>query len=608
MPFSSNSLVPLLALIAPAITGIAPASSQPSTIPARPRLAGNLVRGWDARAVEHLLNRAGFGARPEEIEAGVAMGQAALVEKLVDKRVEVEPFFVEEIVPPDYREMSDLPQEEKRKRQQEYRQRDLGQLGEYTSWWIDRMTSGEDPLRERMVLFWHGFFTSSYDDVPRGTLLIRQNQLVREMALGSYAELLQSMIRDPAMLVYLDNQVNRKSSPNENLARELMELFSLGVGNYTEKDVKEAARALTGRGVSRAGQYEFHEGQHDRGRKTILGATGMFDGDGLVAQILKQDACPRWVAGKLLTYFEGVPPSPERLAEYAAFLRKSEFQLRPFLRKLFLDPAFYRDDVVGARVASPLDYLVGLSRRIGTRPPPSMISGGAGVLGQRLFFPPTVKGWEEGEPWITTASLMQRGNLAGIVVGVVKVRDVIAKDPNVSEAVDETPPMKPMTGESADGSPETSESGTSTTTEPESGARSEGAKPDGDGAKEPETKKPERKPGPGPAAGRRRGAAQLVQALRRIEASGWKPNPNFTARMQKAGAKTDVAIANRMLDDLLGISAPADTRARMQAFVAKEREKLGARDGTLLDQGVEGENVLRRLAHLILSMPEAQLE
>jgi hypothetical protein len=364
-----------------------------------------------------------------------------------------------------------------------------------------------------------------------------------------------------------------------------MELFSLGAGNYTEKDVKEAARALTGRGVSRAGQYEFHEGQHDRGRKTILGATGMFDGDGLVAQILKQDACPRWVAGKLLAYFEGVPPSPERLAEYAAFLRKSEFQLRPFLKKLFLDPAFYRDEVVGARVASPLDYLVGLSRRLGTRPPPSMIASGAGVLGQRLFFPPSVKGWEEGEPWITTASLMQRGNLAGIVVGVVKVRDVLAKDPNETDAIDDPPPMKPENGESTDAS-------TTKSDDPESlGER---------------TKEPARKPGP--AAGRRRGAAQLVQALRRIEASGWRPNPNFTARMQKSGAKTDAAIADRMLDDLLGIAAPPDTRARMQAFVAKEREKLGARDGALLDQGLEGENVLRRLAHLIFSMPEAQLE
>ena len=589
MPFCFGIWFALITGSLPATSGSAPARTLPA-------------QTWNARAVEHLLNRAGFGARPEEIEAGVALGQTALVEKLVDKRVEVEPFFVEDLIPPDLREMSDLPQEERRKRQQEFRQKDVGQLNEYTSWWIDRMTSGEDPLRERMVLFWHGFFTSSFDDVARGTLLIRQNQLVREMALGSYADLLQSMIRDPGMLVYLDNQVNRKASPNENLARELMELFSLGAGNYTEKDVKEAARALTGRGVSRAGQYEFHEGQHDRGRKTILGATGMFDGDGLVALILKQDACPRWVAGKLLTYFEGVPPSPERLAEYAAFLRKSEFQVRPFLRKLFLDPAFYRDEVVGARVSSPLDYLVGLSRRLGTRPPPSMIASGAGVLGQRLFYPPSVKGWEEGEPWITTASLMQRGNLAGIVVGVVKVRDVIAKDPNETEAIDDPPPMKPENGESSD--PPATNSDASTTNGDPPGTKDSAAKQDAEAMAE----RPKEPRKPGPAAGRRRGAAQLIQALRRIEASGWKPNPNFTARMQKAGAKTDSAIADRMLDDLLGIAAPPDTRARMQAFVAKEREKLGARDGTLLDQGVEGENVLRRLAHLILSMPEAQLE
>jgi uncharacterized protein (DUF1800 family) len=541
---------------------------------------------WDARAVEHLLNRAGFGARPDEIAAGVAKGQAALVSELVDRRVDVEPFFVENLVPPDQRELAGLTPEQRGERQQEFRVKDRTQLNAYTAWWFERLTSGEDPLRERMVLFWHGFFTSSYDDVMRGTLVIRQNQLVREMALGSYASLLQSVIRDPAMLVYLDNNVNRKRNPNENLARELMELFSLGVGNYTEKDVQEAARALTGRGISREGEYEFHVGQHDRGRKTVLGTTGMLDGEGLVALLLKQDACPRHVAGRLITYFEGLPPSPERLAEYAAFLRKNEFEIRPFLRKLFLDPAFYRDEVVAARVASPIDYLVGISHRLGSRVPPGVLAGGAGVLGQRLFFPPSVKGWDEGEPWVTTSTLMQRGNLAGILLGVVRVQDVLSPP-----AESKTEPASDPKTESA-GAPQAENAG---------GAPPEAAPPAGPAEAR------EKARAAGPAKGSRRGAAQLVQALRRIDAAGWKPNLNFTARMERAGAKTDAAIADRMLDDLLPIQAPAETRARMRAFLAHERAELGAEDGALLAKGSDAEQILRRLAHLILSLPEAQL-
>ena len=529
---------------------------------------------WDARAVEHLLNRAGFGARPEEIQAAIAKGRAAVVEELLDRRIDVEPFFVEKLVPPDPKEMSDLTPEQRGQKQQEFRQKDRAQLNEFTAWWFERLASGEDPLQERMVLFWHGFFTSSYDDVMRGTLLIRQNQLQREMALGSYAELLGAIIRDPAMLVYLDNNVNRKKNPNENLARELLELFSLGVGNYTEKDVQEAARALTGRGISRDGEYEFHPGQHDRGRKIVFGTAGMLDGEGLVALILKQDACPRWVAGKLITYFEGVPPGAERLAAYAAFLKENQYEIRPFLRKLFLDPAFYRDEVLAARVASPIDFLVGISHRLGTRVPATVLAGGSAVLGQRLFFPPSVKGWDEGEPWITTSTLMQRGNLAGIVLGVVRVQDVLARDPL--------------------------ELGMSARASSESGAQP-AAEPPKAAAEAPRDR------AAGAGNGSRRGAAPLVQALRRIEAAGWKPNYNFTARMQRAGAKTDAEIADRMLDDLLAIPAPTETRARMLAFLARERGELEAEDGALLAKGTEAEKVLRRLAHLILSLPEAQL-
>ena len=571
--------------VAAALLVLGSASAQQSATSAVPAPA---VR-WDARAVEHLLNRAGFGARPSEIEAGVALGQAALVEKLVTERTEIEPFFYERIEAPDIKVLKTLSKEERAAKVRDVREKDRKQLLDYTSWWYDRMTSGVDPLRERMVLFWHGFFTSSFDDVKRSWLLIEQNQMVRAGALVSYSDLLSRMLKDAAMLTYLDNQVNKKGSPNENLARELLELFSLGAGNYTEHDVKEAARALTGRGVSREGHYEFHKRLHDDGKKTVLGVTDLLDGDDLVKIILAQDACSRWVAGKLLAYFEGVEPSPERLADYAAFLRQNEYRLQPFLRRLFLDPQFYRDEIVGVRVQSPVDYLVGFTRRAGVQVPAEVLASGSNLLGQRLFWPPSVKGWEEGEAWISTATIMQRGNLAGFMLGLVRVEDVLSEaDTKEPEPADD-PAMPDGSGEPMTGEPTGKDDGTPMA--PDKPA----PKPEG---------KPEMKKGGPKRIGFDGGA---LYGLRRAEAAGWTVTINLTARLRTAGARTDAEIADRMLDDLLAIRAPEDTRVLVRSFLARERGRMKVADGGLLDAGEEAERVLRRLAHLICSLPEAQL-
>jgi uncharacterized protein (DUF1800 family) len=555
---------------------------------------------WDARAVEHLYNRAGFGARASEIEAGVKLGQAALVDKLVSQRVDVEPFFIEDIRIPDRQEMKDLSKDEQQKLLQQYRAKDRRQLIEYTGWWFDRMASGEDPLREKMVLFWSGLFTTSAEDVKRGVDVLRQNQFFRDNALGSYADLLYGIARDPAMLIYLNNNVNKKGNPNENLAREIMELFSLGIGNYTEQDIKEAARALTGRGVSREGAYEFHPRLHDGGKKTVLGVTGKLDGDDLVKILLEQNACATYVSKRLLTWFEGVEPKPERIKEYAAFLRAQKYQIEPFLKKLFMDPAFYRDEVVGARVQSPVEFMVGTSRRLGIRAPALILGSGAALLGQRLFAPPSVKGWDEGEAWITTASLMQRGNLSGMMLGVVKLDDVFSQDDMEEGApmmrTDEHPSAGDdgaMRGEDAENKGD------------KKVARSEGDKPEAkemDGARKPRAVRPN------PANGAKKGGSGFAyQALRRFEGSGWTPAVNFTARMKKDGAFTDAEIVDRMLADLLAIQAPADTRKQMCDFMSGERARLNVQDGHFLDAGDEAERALRRLAHLILSLPEAQL-
>jgi uncharacterized protein (DUF1800 family) len=393
-------------------------------------------------------------------------------------------------------------------------------------------------------------------------MMLQQDQLIRAEALGNYGRLLKGMLADPALLTYLDNQVNKKGNPNENLARELLELFSLGIGNYTEQDIKEVARALTGRGTDGHGFYSYNKGAHDEGDKTFFGQTGKFDGDDVARIVLAQDACPRYVARRILTYFEGAEPTKERLDEYAALLRAQNYELKPLLKKLFLDPAFYREEVLGARVQGPVEFMVGMSRRLGLKTPPLVIAAGSALLGQRVFAPPNVKGWDEGEAWITTATMMQRGNLAGLLLGVVQIDDVIRADD-----VDEEP---------ADAG-------------------------DGQGAPMRKHKALDKQ------AGLKGAGSVAYEALRRVKDSGWAPNLNFSARLQRAGAQSDAQIVACMLDDLLAIPAPADTREKLESFLAGERVVLGLREGHLFDGAFEAEKVLRRLAHLILSLPEAQL-
>lgn len=516
---------------------------------------------WDARHAEHLLNRAAFGARRGEIEQAVAQGQQALVDALVDKRADVDPVLIQRPAEPSRREMRELDAEAKRKVQNEVREKNRRQLLEYTAWSMERALSGEDPLHERMTLFWHGIFTSSSERVERSCMILQQDQLIRTEALGNYGRLLTGMLQDPALLTYLDNQVNKKGNPNENLARELLELFSLGAGNYTEQDIKGVARALTGRGTDGRGNYAYNKGAHDETEKTFLGQTGNFDGDDVARIVLAQEACPRYVARRILTYFEGAEPAKERLDEYAALLRAQDYELKPLLKKLFLDPAFYREEIVGARVQGPVEFMVGMSRRLGLKTPPLVIAAGSALLGQRVFAPPNVKGWDEGEAWITTATMMQRGNLAGLLLGVVQVDDVIrADDPDMDEM---------------------------------------------DPSDEPGMQKP-RKP-LDKQAGLKGAGSVAYQALRRVQEAGWAPNLNFSARLKHLGAKTDAEIVACMLDDLLAVPAPQETRARLESFLAGERVVLGLRAGKLLEGGFDAEMLLRRLAHLILSLPEAQL-
>lgn len=538
---------------------------------------------WGPRAAEHVLNRAAFGAPSEEVVRWAEAGPVALVDHLLHPGPLPEPFFVE----PFRIEGSALRGLDRRERRVALiraRSRDRGHLQAFTSWWIDEMVAGDAPLRERMTLFWHDLLPSTMTKVKRSESMIRQNELFRAQALGSYAELLRSILRDPAMLTYLDAGSNRKANPNENLAREAMELFSLGEGNYTEEDVREAARALTGRSVDGDGQYVESEKHHDRRRKQILGQRGPLDGDDLADILLAQPSCARYVAARLLAHFEGVVPDEQRLESYAETLREHDYELRPFLRRLFLDPDFYRPEILGARVSSPVEYVVGIARRLEIHPPPLALARASELLGQELFEPPSVAGWDDGEHWITTSTLMDRGNVVGLLLGVLERQGEerafdTAGEPATGEA------MSSVMMEEIELVPEPdSMQGSEMAMESMSMMSMQGSEPDD----EP-------------------GASRVERFGRLLDKINYMPRVYLAARLERRGATSDARIADELLEDLLGVEPPPETRAWVEAEVERIRAQLGVDEDALVEAGARAEPSLRALAHEILALPEGQL-
>jgi uncharacterized protein (DUF1800 family) len=289
------------------------------------------------------------------------------------------------------------------------------------SWWLGRMIASPAPLQEKMTLFWHGHFTSAVNQKGiSGQEMLMQNQLFREYALGNVRDLTLHVSQDPAMLRYLDNNVNVKAHPNENYARELMELFTLGIGNYSEQDVREAARALTGwtfrRNPDGTGSFYDNRSQHDDGVKTFLGRSGAFDGADVVRTIFEQPAAPRWFARKLLAFFVYMDPEPQLVDQVASLLVRSGYELRPVLATLLRSNVFFSERAYRALVKSPVEFVVGTHQLFGV---PQVVPAELATLramGQVLFYPPNVKGWDGGAAWINSATILTRENFANAVV------------------------------------------------------------------------------------------------------------------------------------------------------------------------------------------------
>ena len=406
------------------------------------------TRKWDFTTAAHLLNRAGFGGPPVEIERLVSLGPDKAVDWFVDfERIPDATAGPEWARPdPDRRKKFEAArqatEEERRRILREEQQKQRQQITDLRRWWFQRMATGPHPFQEKMVLFWHGHFATSFEKVRDPYLMWRQNELFRRLATANWQQLLFEVARDPAMLLWLDQAQSRKEHPNENFAREVMELFALGEGHYSEKDVSEAARALTGWGYDRLTQrFVERPFQHDNGMKTFLGKSGELDGLDVIEQIVAQPQTARHITGRLWNFFAGEAPSESLADTLADGFRKSGNNFKPILRAILRSEEFYAPSVVRAQVKSPVQWLVGTVRMLEMELPSAMVCWGlTRNLGQDLFAPPNVKGWDGGLTWITTNNLLARYNeAAALVQGDMAVAGIagLVNNPGAARMVEE---------------------------------------------------------------------------------------------------------------------------------------------------------------------------
>ncbi len=284
-------------------------------------------------------------------------------------------------------------------------------------WWGERMLKSPRPLQEKMALFWHGHFATNEDKVRDYRKMHQQLTLFQREGLGNFRTLLIAVAQDPAMLAFLDAGVNVKGKPNENFAREIMELFTMGVGNYTEHDIREAARAFTGwnfKGID----FHINPEQHDDGEKEVLGQKGHFDGIEVIDIILAQEATAKYIASKLYRFYVSSELSDSFANELGELLRESNYELQPFLSTIFKSQDFYAEQNVASHIKSPVELVVFTYKKMGLDYLPGApdFNLTTGALGQRLLHPPTVAGWSEGRSWITPGLLIERGNFVLDVV------------------------------------------------------------------------------------------------------------------------------------------------------------------------------------------------
>lgn len=378
----------------------------------------NAERPWDVRRVVHLHRRAGFMATWVEIRRDLKDGPTAAVERLLTGKSGMHG-------PTNFDATANLLADAAVS---------ANEPGRLKAWWVYRMLFGPDPLGEKLTLMWHDHFATSNAKVQDLGAMRRQNELLRRHARGPFPALLNAAVRDPALMNYLDAPANRKGHANENLARELMELFTLGIGHYTEADVKEAARALTGWTVDE-GEFKNNPGNHDDGEKKILGKKGKWTGDDLAKMLVEHPATSERIAFKLCRLFfgeRGVDDAAKK--SLAAGLREHKLETGWAVGTILRSKAFFDDSNIGTKIVGPVDYVVGAARALELfDPAPSTLAlaDWCGRLGQDLFEPPNVGGWPGGKQWVSARTLISRANYVTALLDGPSAGRPFAFDPAV---------------------------------------------------------------------------------------------------------------------------------------------------------------------------------
>ena len=557
---------------------------------------------WNYERAAHLIERAGFGATPEEIARVAAMTPELAVNSLVNYETidasALKPFDESGIWDPG---MDPFPPS---RAEAVRRAREHGEgLGEKVLapgtqrrlqpvvdkffysltannietqrlglWWANRMIASPRPLEEKLTLFWHGHFATGQNKVRDYRMMLQQNRMLRANASGTLRDLLVGILKDPGMLVYLDNGENVKSHPNENFGRELLELFSMGVGNYSERDVREAARAFTG-WTNDVLTYKFDTEQHDFGEKTFLERTGPLNGEDIIDTILAQPVTGEYMAGKLYRYFVRDEISSDVKADLGRSFRASGYQIKPLMRRMLLSKDFYSTPSVATQIKSPVHLVVSTYKKMGLREIPTIPDFGrmTGGLGQTLFEPPNVAGWAGGRTWITPATLLQRGNL---------FRDVMFPDVKSFR-----PPDRAM-----------SATDTRVGERLAQGMNITEATREGDAESNKMVDRDE------DYNTRYGGYAGNLLAFKRTKLIPRQPaGINLTAMVTAAGADTADKVVDHFARRFLSVPLAEKDRALLVGFL---RDKLGS---STVKPGDVLESSLRELLYLVLSTPEYQL-
>jgi hypothetical protein len=568
---------------------------------------------WTFERAAHLLERAGFGGTPEDIQRLADMTPEQAVRTLVHyeslDNSHLRPFDESgvfdpgiEPFPPSRPATTDLAKKQgaalgikvkpsgNRPMQPVvnkffyWLRASMLETNRLAYWWANRMLTTSHPLEEKMALFWHGHFATNEDKVRDYRKMLQHVQVLHAHATGNFRALVVGVAQDPAMLVFLDAGLNVKGAPNENFAREIMELFTMGVGNYTEHDIREAARAFTGWNV-RGLAFVQHPEQHDDGEKTVLHKTGRFDGVEVVDLILAQPVTAAFVAGKIYQFFVRQEVAPALRAQLGTVLRESHYELKPLLTTLFLSKDFYSPASVATHIKSPVELVVSTYKKLGLASIPGVpdFNHVTGALGQHLFRPPTVAGWAHGTSWITPGLLVERGNFA---------RDVLF--PDITFIPPDRYPMGDI-GESVRGVGEKIAQGFDIAT----------------------ATKPEGKEGGGGMMAVSNQMADRDEDFNTRYASyrGWqmatekvKPIPRDTARLDLTkmiathGMRTTAQVVDYLVARFMRLPIDTADRQRLLDFVNNE---LGT--DQIREAESYAEEPLRLLLHLIMSLPEYQL-